>query len=312
MDKMQKTVKKIVSLEGVGVHSGAAVRVTFSPATPGTGIVFRRSDIPNMRTNKIAASWENVSDTSFSTTLQNIHNVSLSTVEHVMAALTFLGVDNVFVDVSGPEVPIMDGSAAPFVTAIRAVGLMPLSAPQKVLRILKEVTVKGTGDHFVKLTPSDKFELRVAIDVSDRASTIQKQSLTLTLDEKADELLASARTFGFYEDAEKLWSLGLAKGASLENTLVIKDNALMNEEGFRFEDELVRHKMLDAVGDLALAGYKIEGLYEAFNPGHGLNYQLLCALFSDPSQYHIVEEEDAPSFFRAHVSERLCALPSRF
>lgn len=302
----QKTIKKAVSLTGIGVHSGNQVQATFYPAVADTGIIFRRNDIPNIQINQIVASWQNVVDTRSCTTLANQFNVSIRTVEHVMAALALLGIDNIVIDVTAKEMPILDGSAAPFVELLRNAGLQTFSQAKKTIRLLKTVRVQGPQESYAQFTPADTSTFAVTLDLAARASVIGKQRFKGTLDEAMGDGVAAARTFGFYEDAEKLWTLGLAKGASLENTVVIKENAIMNEEGLRFSDEFVRHKTLDAIGDMALARYPLEAHYEAFNPGHTLNHHLLCALFADTAAYTLVDNV-SPFFEKDQHTFNVCA-----
>lgn len=284
----QKTIKNPVSLEGIGVHGGQASQITFSPAIANTGIIFRRTDVKNPAINQIQATWQHVIDTCSCTTLANAFHIKVRTVEHVMAALTLLGINNVIIDVTSEELPIMDGSAQPFIEALQTREIQDLPFAKKHLRLLKEVTIQEPNGSHGTLKPAEDMMVDVTMNLSARASVIGCQVFKGAITEASYKDIGPARTFGFYEDAEKLWALGFAKGASLDNTVVIRDNAIMNDEGCRFENECARHKVLDAIGDLALSGYDLLGHYEAFNPGHTLNHKLLCALFADATAYEVV------------------------
>ncbi len=274
----QRTLGKACSCTGVGVHSGASVHLTLKPATPNTGFVFVRTDVDSVH-NKIPAIYSAVTDTRMCTTLTNAYGISISTVEHVVAALAGAGLTNAIIEVSGPEVPIMDGSSVIFSQMIQDGGIVFQDVGTPWVRILKPVRV-SEGTAWAEYTPShDRF---ISIDF-DAHGRLNGQSFTFHWDQDDfADIISSARTFGFYEDAEKLWAAGLAKGASLDNTVVIHDNKVMNEEGLRSDDELVRHKILDAVGDLGLAGCLIYGHFRGYNSGHGLNNKLLRAVFSNP------------------------------
>ncbi len=284
----QTTLRSRAVLKGAGVHSNAPVRLVLHPAEANNGITFLRTGLPGGRERIIQAVWSNVSMTELCTVIGDPADASVSTVEHLLAAFSALGVDNVMVEIDGPEVPIMDGSSADFVAAIRKVGIEDLSAPRRYLKILKPVRIEQ-GRGFSELRPSDKgFRLEVEIDFA--AGMIGRQKKTVELDGRIFERdFARARTFGFLRDVERLWKAGFALGASLENTVALDDERVLNPDGLRWPDEFVRHKTLDAVGDLALAGSPIIGTYRSFCGGHKMNVAVLAALFADKSAYEFIE-----------------------
>ncbi|HEX2215402.1 MAG TPA: UDP-3-O-acyl-N-acetylglucosamine deacetylase [Xanthobacteraceae bacterium] len=293
----QTTLRKSTALIGTGVHSNFPLTVTLHPAAADTGIVFVRNE-PGSREREIRAQPCAVVATEFATVLGDNDGPAVSTIEHVLAALHGLGIDNAAIELDGPEVPIMDGSAAPFVDAIDAAGIVRLPQPRRYLRVLKPVGVVA-GDSYGELRPYSRgFRLEVEIDFSH--PTIGRQSLALDLDPTVfRRQLARARTFGFVRDVERLWGAGYALGASLENTLVLSDDGVVNPEGLRFDDEFVRHKALDAVGDLALAGLPILGAYRSIRGGHRLNYAVLSALLADSAAWTVVE----PTVAKVEVRE---------
>lgn len=282
---IQKTLAQSVSCVGVGVHSGKSASLTLCPALEGTGYVFIRTDIAGFK-NKIQARYDVVVDTMMCTKIANSYGVSISTIEHVMAALTGANITNVIIEVNGPEVPIMDGSSLAFSKMIERAGTQIQDSHVPVLRILKPVKVTH-GKASAEFIPSQGRMISIKFDGHDRLQHLMDETeFSFDLDnDDFSELLSDARTFGFYEDAEKLWSAGLAKGASLENTVVIQNEKVINEGGLRSDDELIRHKVLDAVGDLALAGVTILGHFRGINSGHALNNQLLRVLFATPDAW---------------------------
>jgi UDP-3-O-[3-hydroxymyristoyl] N-acetylglucosamine deacetylase len=284
----QTTLRSRAEISGIGVHSGLPVSVTLYPADAGTGIVFLRSD-PSGRERMVRAKAEAVIATEFATVLGDASGPAVSTVEHLMATFCALGVDNAIVELDGPEVPVMDGSAMPFVEAIDAVGLETLSAGRRCLRVLRPIGVT-TGDAYAELRPYEEgFRIEVEIDFPDQV--IGRQSLAMMVTGQTFRReLARARTFGFMRDVDKLWSAGRALGASTENTIVVGEDRVLNPEGLRFADEFVRHKALDAIGDLALAGFPIQGAYRSVKGGHRLNHAVLRALIADRSAWTMVEE----------------------
>tara|TARA_R110002050_G_scaffold847_7_gene6044 strand:- start:17693 stop:18643 length:951 start_codon:yes stop_codon:yes gene_type:complete len=289
----QKTIGQSISCSGVGVHSGVPVTLTLRPAKENTGIQFVRTDVDtsNKEMATIPAKWDNVTDTRLCTKIQNKHGISISTVEHVMAALAGTSISNVIVEVSGPEVPIMDGSAAPFLFLIECAGIQEQSAKTKFIKILKSIEVKGKdGVTSARLMPHDAFKVSYEFDFSRRNNLANQQYISTNIQDCFKEDLARARTFGFYEDVEMLRKNGLAQGGSLENAVVFDGDNILNPEGLRYEDECVRHKALDAVGDLYLSGHMIYGHFHGNGAGHALNNQLLCALFNNPAAWELVNE----------------------
>jgi UDP-3-O-[3-hydroxymyristoyl] N-acetylglucosamine deacetylase len=279
----QQTLARSATCTGVGVHSGKPVTLTLRPGSANSGYVFIRTDVA-AHSQRIPARWDTVTDTAMCTKITNSQGISVSTIEHVIAALAGRGVHNAVIEVDGPEVPIMDGSSADFIELIDKASLRLQHHPVRQIKILKPVEV-SVGKSWALLKPSDEPRFFMEFNANGR---LANQSWSLTYDPDHDDfegLLSAARTFGFYEDAQHLWAQGLAQGASLDNTVVIKEGQVMNEEGLRFADEFVRHKMLDAIGDLALAGAPILGHFMGVNSGHGLNNQLLRALFADDSAW---------------------------
>lgn len=298
---------RIVLSGGIGVHSGKPVRLVLNPAEADTGLVFLRSGLPNGGSRLVEAKWSKVTMTELCTVIGDGGQNMVSTVEHLVAALRGLNVDNCLVEVDGPETPIMDGSAAAFVEAIDAVGTVQLETPRAFVKILKPVRVEQ-GRAFAELLPADKgFRLDVEIDFNSVA--IGRQRKIMDLDPAAFRReISRARTFGFLSDLKKLAAVGLGLGASLDNSVGIDDDRILNPEGLRYSDEFVRHKMLDAVGDLALAGAPIIGEYRSYCGGHKLNVAALAALFSDSSNYRIVTA--APVFREgARAESGLVAAP---
>ena len=284
----QTTLRKRSVLSGNGVHSNAPVTLILHPAAADSGIVFLRTGLANGATRRIEAKWSRVSATDLCTVLGDTSLGSVSTVEHLLAALTGLGVDNVLVEIDGPEVPIMDGSSATFVAAIDRAGLKSLSASRRFLKVLKPVRIEH-GRSFSELRPAESgFSLDVEIDYPVAAIGRQRKALTLSPSTFRREV-SRARTFGLLRDVERLWKLGFALGSSLDNSVAVDDDRILNPEGLRSSDEFVSHKILDAVGDLALAGAPIIGRYSAFCPGHKMNFLVLQALFADRSSFSFVE-----------------------
>lgn len=279
----QKTIENVVSCTGIGVHSGTPVSLTLYPAVSGSGITFVRTDLGGA---EILAHWQAVVDTRQCTTIGNSSKATVSTIEHLMAALAANGIDNLRIEIDGPELPIMDGSAKPFMDLIEKAGVRDQRTSRRVIRVLKTITVEE-GDRKVSLSPAFDYEIEVDFDFAGRTPLAAQNYVFHPLEEDFAEDIASARTFGLLEDAEKIWAAGLAKGASLENTLVFDGEEVVNEEGLRYEDECVRHKVLDALGDLHLAGGLILGKFHGVRTGHSLHLKLLQALFADASAYAI-------------------------
>jgi UDP-3-O-[3-hydroxymyristoyl] N-acetylglucosamine deacetylase len=284
----QTTLAENISIDGIGVHSGAPVRITLHPAPSNTGIVFRRTGLPGGVARLIPARREAVGATELCTVIAEPTGASVSTIEHLMAALAGLGVDNALVEIDGPEVPIMDGSSAPFVDAIDQAGIERLSTPRRVVKVLKPVRI-AHGQAWAELTPHDHgFALDVEIDFPTPLIGRQRRVVELTPLSFRSEV-SRARTFGFMKDVEFLWKRNLALGASLENTVALGEDRIINPEGLRYSDEFVRHKILDAVGDLALAGAPLLATYRAYCPGHKVNAMMLKQLFADRTAFSIVE-----------------------
>ena len=287
----QTTVMSPVTVSGTGVHSGAPVSITFHPAEADSGIVFQRVHDDGSASEYRAVSAQ-VGNTDLCTVLGFSPAKSIATVEHVMAALYALGLDNVLVEVHGAEMPIMDGSSAPFIEAIDQAGLMSLAVKRRYIRVVKPVRVEA-GASWAEFSPHDgtRFEVEIDFDCPLIGRQAWRGDLTPGTFRKE---LSRARTFGFMRDVERLWAAGYALGSSLENSVVISDdNTVINVEGLRYADEFVRHKTLDAVGDLALAGAPFIGCYRSYRGGHRMNAHALKALLSDPSAYDVVEASGA-------------------
>ncbi|MCP5150547.1 MAG: UDP-3-O-acyl-N-acetylglucosamine deacetylase [Ectothiorhodospiraceae bacterium] len=285
----QRTLKNVIRATGVGLHTGRKVYLTLRPAAPNTGIVFRRIDLDDPV--EIPARPENVCDTTLSTTLAR-GDVRVSTVEHLLSAMAGLGVDNAYVDLSAPEVPIMDGSAGPFVFLIQSAGIEEQSAPKRFIRITEPVEVEE-GDKWARFEPFDGFKVTFEIQFDHpvfRACT-SRTSVDFSTTSFVKEV-SRARTFGFVRDLEWLRDNRLALGATLDNALVIDDYRVLNEDGLRYEDEFVKHKVLDAIGDLYLLGYPLIGAFHGYKSGHGLNNRLLRKLLATESAWETVVFED--------------------
>lgn len=279
----QRTLSASASCEGVGLHTGVNVHLTLRPAPADHGIVFVRTDVARGMT--IPATAEFVVDTELATTLGR-SGVRVGTVEHLLAALAGLGIDNLRIELDGPEVPIMDGSAAPFAYLVRTAGVRVLDAPKSFLVVKKPVSVRD-GEKTASLTPSSRFKIDCTIDfqhplVSDQSFAMEFSDRTFSRE------IARARTFGFLRDVEALKRVGLAKGGSLENAIVIDEFSILNPDGLRFPDEFVRHKVLDAMGDVSLFGRPVIGHLTAYKSGHALNHKLVQKVLSNPAHYVVV------------------------
>jgi UDP-3-O-[3-hydroxymyristoyl] N-acetylglucosamine deacetylase len=284
----QTTLRAAVSLSGTGVHSGDEVRIILHPAEADHGIAFLRTGLSGGIDRLIDARHLAVTATELCTVIGDRDSGAVATIEHLMAALAGLGVDNVLVEIDGPEVPIMDGSSAPFIEAIDQAGVVTLNANRRYIKVLKAVRVTQ-GKGFAELLPNERaFRLDVEIDFPTPVIGRQRKAVDLSPSVFRRDI-SRARTFGFMRDVEKLWSAGFALGASLDNTVAIGENGVINPEGLRYADEFVRHKILDAVGDLSLAGLPLLGTYRSYCGGHRLNFAVLEALFSSRANYAIVE-----------------------
>lgn len=290
----QRTLRNSIKATGVSLHTGEKVYMTFKPAPVDTGIVFRRVDLdPEM---EIPARAENVGDTTLSTTLV-VGDVRVATVEHLLAALAGMGIDNAFIELSAGEVPIMDGSAGPFVFLLQAAGVVEQDALKKFVRVKRKITVED-GDKVASLLPFDGFKVSFTIDFDHPVFRDHKAHAELDFSSASFEREVSrARTFGFMHEIEYLRSKGLARGGSVDNAIVVDEFRILNEDGLRYEDEFVRHKVLDAVGDLYLLGHCLIGEFRAYKSGHGLNNATLRALIAQPDAWEMVtfgEQATAP------------------
>lgn len=287
-ERRQRTLAGRVSLSGVGVHSGAAASITLSPGEPDTGIVFIRTDLADLADTEIPARAHAVGSTELCTLLGDPRGASVATVEHLLAALSGIGVDNASIEVDGPEIPVMDGSAIAFIEAIDRVGLRVQSASRRWIRIDKPVRV-AAGSGFAEFHPHHRRRLEISIDYD--CPVVGRQAVALDVSAKAFRRdIAPARTFGYMRDVERLWAAGFALGSSLENSVVIGDGAVVNPEGLRYPDEFVRHKALDAIGDLALAGAPIQGLFRSHRGGHKLNALAVSTLLARTDAWTLVSE----------------------
>ena len=280
----QQTIKEVISISGIGLHSGKQVDMKLIPAEVDHGIKFIRSD--KINNNVINAIWSNVSETVLSTTISNSSNLKVSTIEHLMSALSGLHIDNLNIYINASEVPIMDGSSKPFVDLIENVGIEVQNKKRKILNIRKIIEVRNNKSS-AKIIPNNQFSIDFEIDFP--SQLVSKQSCQLQLingNYKTD--IASARTFGFEKDVKHLRSNGLALGGSLDNAVVVGENKILNKDGLRYTDEFVRHKILDSIGDLYLAGSPIIGYFYGNKSGHYLNNELLRKLFSDKSNYEYI------------------------
>ncbi len=280
----QKTLRSNISFSGIGLHTGKISNVEITSDLPNSGITFIRSDLKKQ--NKIKAIWSNVSSSVLSTTISNKAKISVSTIEHLMSALSGMHIDNARIYIDGPEVPIMDGSSRPFVEMIEKSGIIEQNHKRKVIKVLKEIEVHN-GDSFVKISPSSQFSINFEIEFN--SAVVNKQACRLKLlngNYKSD--ISSARTFGFEKDVENLRENGFALGGSLENAVVVGKTNVLNKEGLRFKDEFVRHKILDSIGDLYLAGHPVEGYFFGKKSGHTLNNELLIKLLSNKNNFELI------------------------
>ena len=284
----QNTLDGRIDLSGIGVHSGKPVSISILPADPNSGIVFQRTDVKENDSVDIPATYSSVSATTLCTMLGDPGGVFVATVEHLLAALRSLNVDNAYVEIDSVETPVMDGSSEVFVDAIDQVGLVRQAVRRRYIKVLKPVRVE-CGGSWGEFTPHDGSRFEIEIDYDAEVIGRQRYDLELTADAFRNEI-CRARTFGFWKDVESLWAAGFALGSSLENSVVIgDDNTVVNPEGLRYENEFVRHKVLDTIGDLALAGAPIRGCFRSYKGGHKLNALALAALMEDVSAFEIVE-----------------------
>jgi len=293
----QRTLKAAVKTTGVGLHTGARVEINLRPAAPDSGIVFHRVDLPQVVSIPAAAA--NVGDTRLSSTLKR-DGASISTVEHLMSALAGLGIDNLHVDVAGPELPILDGSAGPFVYLLQSAGIVEQNAPKQYLRVVQTVEV-ADGDKWGRFEPFAGFKLDFTIDFPHPVFGSENRHAVVDFAEHSYvKEVARARTFGFMQDVEAMRAAGLAHGGSLQNAIVLDETRVLNTEGLRYDNEFVKHKVLDAIGDLYLLGHPLIGQYSAFKPGHALNNALARALLARKDAFEVVTfsaDDDVPAAF---------------
>ena len=281
----QKTITKKISISGFGVHTGSKVDLNVLPSAPNSGIIFKRVDIKN--NNIIIPNFSNVSDATLCTTISNQHGVKVSTIEHLMAAFYGLGIDNAIVEVNSQEVPILDGSAKDFVNLIQNVGYKVSDVPIKLIKINKKIEIEE-GKKFISIDKSNvSLEIDFEIKYKNNFINIQRNKVNI-YEDKLDDIYNS-RTFCLYEDIEKLNKLGLGKGGSLDNAIVVKENKILNKDGLRNKMEFVNHKILDCMGDLYLSGYRIIGSLVCSQGGHNLTNKLLKKIFSDNENYSLLE-----------------------
>ncbi|WP_318483170.1 UDP-3-O-acyl-N-acetylglucosamine deacetylase [Photobacterium leiognathi] len=286
----QRTLKSIVQTTGVGLHSGRKVTLTLRPAAANTGVIYRRTDLnPPV---DFPANADSVRDTMLCTALVNEEGVRISTVEHLNAALAGMGIDNVIIEVNAPEIPIMDGSASPFIYLLQSAGIETLNTPKRFLRIKKPVRIED-GDKWAELVPYNGFRLDFAIEFNHPAIESDQQRLVLDFSSQSFvKNISRARTFGFMRDIEYLQSQNLCLGGSFDNAIVLDDYRILNDDGLRFDNELVTHKVLDAIGDLYMCGHNIIGEMRAYKSGHALNNKLLRAVLADQKAYEWSTFED--------------------
>lgn len=282
----QKTINSKVSCNGVGLHCGTDVKITLHPAPCDTGIVFRRTDLEDGK-NSVKAHYKNVTTTNLGTTLANEFGAKVSTIEHLVAAIWGCGIDNIFIDIDAPEVPIMDGSSEPFVFLLECAGITIQEKARHIIEVMRTVTIEEPDGKKIEVKPASEFSVSLHIDFDHKQ--IQKQSFdykTTFASFKND--LCRARTFGFKHEIEQMHAMGLAKGGSLKNAILVSDEGIVNEEGLRYEDEFVRHKTLDFIGDIYLAGYYISGQFIGTKTGHGINNRLLHKLLNDEAAWRLI------------------------
>tara|TARA_Y100001970_G_scaffold267113_1_gene356631 strand:- start:776 stop:1705 length:930 start_codon:yes stop_codon:yes gene_type:complete len=289
-EKNQKTLKSQVSFSGIGLHSGANVDVTLIPSNSNSGIIFKRTDLK--KNNEIIANFKNVSSAKLCTKIENDFGASVSTIEHLMAAFYICGIDNLVVNLNGPEVPIMDGSAKDFVKIIKNCGLKILEGKRKFVKIKKKVELKE-DNRSINITPTNNnFEVKFTLHY-EKSPLIQNQTNSTNFKEKNLEHIYTARTFCLHEDIKAIQSIGLAKGGSLDNAVVVQGEKILNEGGLRSTKEFVNHKILDLAGDFMLSGARVIGSVECIHGGHALTNEFLKKIFSEKSNYDVVESESS-------------------
>lgn len=297
----QRTLAKSVSATGVGLHSGERVILTLHPAAENTGIQFRRTDLEGVQGEVLRLTPYLINDTRLSSTVVSEHGVRVGTIEHIMSALAAYGVDNILIELNAPEIPIMDGSSLPFIYLLQDAGIVEQNADKRFIRILKEVEVKEAGK-WVKFSPYDGFKAALTIEFDH--PVFNQSEPTFEIDfagQNYIEEIARARTFGFMQEVEMMRAHGLGLGGNLSNAIVIDDVDVLNPDGLRYPDEFVRHKILDAIGDLYIVGHPIIGAFQGYKSGHAINNALLRAILADDSAYEWVtfgeHQTMPPSFF---------------
>ena len=281
----QKTISKEINFTGVGIHTGVKTNLKLIPALPNTGVVFKRTDLT--KNNILIPKYNNVTNTNLCTTISNNDGVSLSTIEHLMAALYGLGVDNVIVEIDSPEVPILDGSAIEFVNLINSTGLKVSRSPIKLIKINKEISIYD-NEKFIEIKKSN-VNLTIEFEIKYKNKIINTQKNKIDVYEDDLNHIYESRTFCLYEDIEKLKIMGLGKGGNLQNAVVVDEHEILNKDGLRNKQEFVNHKILDCLGDLYLSGYRIVGKIKCSQGGHNLTNKLLRKIFSDQSNYSLIE-----------------------
>ena len=295
-EKNQKTLNSEVSFSGIGLHSGAKVDVKLAPANSSSGIIFKRIDLE--KNNEIEANFKNVSSAKLCTKIQNDFGISVSTIEHLMAAFYICGIDNILVKLNGPEVPIMDGSAKDFVKIIRSCGLKTLEGKRKFIKIKNKIELRKEDGKLINIKPSNlNFETKFTLNY-DKNPLIKSQTNKINFISKNLDEIIEARTFCLYEDIEMIKSIGLAKGGSLDNAIVVQGNKVLNKGGLRSKKEFVNHKILDLVGDFMLSGARVIGSVECIHGGHALTVEFLKQIFSDKNNFVVVESQSLASNIR--------------
>tara|TARA_Y100000590_G_scaffold342211_1_gene390683 strand:- start:3116 stop:4027 length:912 start_codon:yes stop_codon:yes gene_type:complete len=285
----QKTIKEPIEFEGIGLHNGVKVNLCLKPAEINTGIIFKRTDLDSSK-NIIEANYKNVSSPILCTKIKNEHGVTVSTIEHLMAAFYGEGIDNVLVEIDAPEVPIMDGSSFDFVTAIRSYGTEEQNSPKKFIKVIKKVEIKD-GSKYISIEPLEK-DLIIDFEIVYKNPLIRTRRKEFKLSNGDLTSIYNSKTFCLYEDIDHIKNQGLAKGGSLENAIVVKENRILNEDGLRYRDEFVNHKILDCLGDLMLSGYRVYGHIKTSQGGHQLTNVLLREFFSNKSNWEFVSLEE--------------------
>ena len=285
INSSQRTINSEVSCSGIGLHSGAEVTINLLPAAVNSGIVFKRIDIKE-GDNVIKADYKNVTDTKLGTTISNEHGHKVSTIEHLMAAIWGCGIDNLIIEINAAEVPIMDGSSEPFVFLIECAGANIQEAPRHVIEIMKKIKIQE-GDKAIEVEPAREFSLDLHIDFDHKHIQKQNFDYNSTFASFKNDI-CRARTFGFKHEIDYLHTIGLAKGGSLDNAVLVDENGVVNKDGLRYSDEFVRHKALDFIGDIYLAGYHIIGHFKAAKSGHTINNKMLHKIFEDKTAWRII------------------------